>query len=263
MVSNRPAAARPQRSSGRVADVAPDGTFSRLATASTVRRQRRVWSRRVNSWDHHTPSGLEKVATEVLAAATVRPGDHVVDLGCGTGQLSLPLAERGAHVLAVDISSQMIARMVGKARDRSISSVEGVTMPIENLSMPARSVDLVVTSYALHHLRDQDKSRVVSAAYGWLRPGGTLIVADMMFGRGGTRQDRAIIKSKVKALARKGIGGWWRIAKNACRYLVRVQERPVSMAAWTQMFARAGFDAITATSIVAEAGLITGRRPDL
>lgn len=235
--------------------------LARLATTSTIRRQRRVWSRRVNSWDHHTPSGLEKVTAAVLAAAIVRPGDHVVDLGCGTGQLSLPLAERGAHVLAVDISSQMIARMQGKARERSLPGIEGIAMPIENLSLPARSVDLVVTSYALHHLRDLDKSRVVSAAYGWLRPGGTLIVADMMFGRGGTRQDRAIIKSKVKALARKGIGGWWRIAKNAYRYLVRVQERPVSMAAWTEMFAQAGFDAITAASAVAEAGLVAGRRP--
>jgi ubiquinone/menaquinone biosynthesis C-methylase UbiE len=263
MVPSRRASARPQPSAGRVADAAHASTLARLATTSTVRRQRRVWSRRVNSWDHHTPSGLEKVVTEVLAAANVRSGDDVVDLGCGTGQLSLPLAERGAHVLAVDISSQMIARMVGKARDRSLSGVEGVAMPIEDFSMPAQSVDLVVTSYALHHLRDPDKSRVVSAAYNWLRPGGTLIVADMMFGRGGTRHDRAIIKSKVKALARKGIGGWWRIAKNAYRYLVRVQERPVSMAAWTQMFARAGFDSITSGSIVAEAGLVKGRRPDL
>jgi 2-polyprenyl-3-methyl-5-hydroxy-6-metoxy-1,4-benzoquinol methylase len=204
MVSGRRVSARPQRPAGRVADVAQAGTLARLATSSTVRRQRRVWSRRVNSWDHHTPSGLEKVATEVLAAASVRSGDRVVDLGCGTGQLSLPLAECGARVLAVDISSQMIARMVGKARDRSLSGVEGVAMPIEDFSMPAQSVDMVVTSYALHHLRDPDKSRVVSAAYDWLRPGGTLIVADMMFGRGATRHDRAIIKSKVKALWQPG-----------------------------------------------------------
>jgi ubiquinone/menaquinone biosynthesis C-methylase UbiE len=240
---------------------AAPGSLARLATSSTIRRQRRVWSRRVNSWDHHQPSGLEKVTAAVLAAAAPRPGDRVVDLGCGTGQLSLPLAELGARVLAVDISQEMIARLLGNARDRRLESVEGIAVPIEDLSLPAGSVDLVVTSYALHHLRDADKSRVVSAAYNWLRPGGTLLVADMMFGRGGTRQDRAIIKSKVSALARKGIGGWWRIAKNAYRYLLRVQERPISTAAWTQTFAQAGFTAITTSSVVAEAGLVTGRRP--
>jgi ubiquinone/menaquinone biosynthesis C-methylase UbiE len=236
------------------------GRLGRLATATTVRRQRRVWSRRVNSWDHHTPAGLEKVTAAVLSAVTVRPGDQVVDLGCGTGQLSLPLADRGARVLAVDVSPPMVQRLEERARERSVTSLECLAAPIENLSLPAGSVDLVVTSYALHHLRDADKDRLVAAAYHWLRPGGTLLVADMMFGRGATSQDRAIIKSKVRALAKKGVGGWWRIAKNSCRYLVRVQERPVSISAWTAMLARAGFTGITASSIVAEAGLVSGRR---
>jgi len=252
--------ARPDGQEGQ-AGIASAGALARLATANAARRQRRVWSRRVTTWEHHTPDGLEKVSKAVLAAADPRPGDQVVDLGCGTGQLSLPLAGRGACVLAVDVSPAMITRLEVNARDRSLAGVEGIALPVENLSLPAQSFDLVVTSYALHHLRDSDKNRVVSAAYRWLRPGGTLIVADMMFGRGATSQDRAIIKSKVKVLARKGIGGWWRIAKNGYRYLVRVQERPVSIAAWKAMFAVAGFTAITASSIVAEAGLVVGRRP--
>lgn len=220
-----------------------------------------MWSRRVNSWDHHAPAGLEKVTAAVLAAADPRPGFRVVDLGCGTGQLSLPLAERGARVLAVDVSPEMIRRLERNASDRSLPSIAGLAAPIENLSLPAGSVDLVVTSYALHHLRDREKSRVVAAAYDWLRPGASLVVADMMFGRGATSQDRAIIKSKVRVLARRGPGGWWRILKNACRYLVRVQERPVSMTAWRQMFADAGFASITSCSVVSEAGMVTGRKP--
>ncbi len=252
--------ARPDGQEGQ-AGIASAGALARLATANAARRQRRVWSRRVTTWEHHTPDGLEKVSKAVLAAADPRPGDQVVDLGCGTGQLSLPLAGRGACVLAVDVSPAMITRLEVNARDRSLAGVEGIALPVENLSLPAQSFDLVVTSYALHHLRDSDKNRVVSAAYRWLRPGGTLVVSDMMFGRGATSQDRAIIKSKVKVLARKGIGGWWRIAKNGYRYLVRVQERPVSIAAWKAMFAVAGFTAITASSIVAEAGLVVGRRP--
>lgn len=196
----------------------------------------------------------------MLATAEVARGDQVVDLGCGTGQLSLPLAERGARVLAVDVSEAMVRRLEEKARSMSVQ-VDGLTAPIENLSLPAGSVDLIVTSYALHHLRDADKDRLVAAAFQWLKPGGTLLVADMMFGRGGTSQDRAIIKSKVSALAKRGIGGWWRILKNSYRYLVRVQERPVSISAWTAMFTRAGFTQITAHSVVAEAGIVMGQRP--
>jgi ubiquinone/menaquinone biosynthesis C-methylase UbiE len=239
----------------------PAGPIGRLATQTAVRRQRRVWSRRAESWDHHAPAGLEKVTAAVLAAVTAGPGDQVVDLGCGTGQLSLPLAGRGARVLAVDVSPVMVRRLEERIIECSAVGLDCVTVPIESLALPPGSADLIVTSYALHHLRDADKARLVAVAWHWLRPGGTLLVADMMFGRGGTSGDRAIIRSKVRALAKKGIGGWWRIAKNSCRYLVRVQERPVSVSAWTAMFARAGFTQITASSIVAEAGLVTGRRP--
>jgi hypothetical protein len=70
-----------------------------------------------------------------------------------------------------------------------------------------------------------------------------------------------IIKANVKARAAKGVGGWWRIAKNGYRYLVRAHERPVSTAAWTEMFAQAGFAGITVSPIVAEASLVTGVRP--
>lgn len=198
----------------------------------------------------------------MLAAADVSPGDQVIDLGCGTGQISLPLALQGAEVLAVDVSPAMVRRLQSEARRREASSLDGLALPIEELRLPPRSVDLVVSSYALHHLRDPDKARLVLAACGWLRPGGRLVLADMMFGRGGSRRDRAIIRSKVAALASKGPGGWWRIAKNAGRYLLRAQERPVSMDAWAAMLVRSGFADVTATAIVAEAGLVTGQRPE-
>jgi 2-polyprenyl-3-methyl-5-hydroxy-6-metoxy-1,4-benzoquinol methylase len=216
----------------------------------------------VASWDQHGSAGLTKVTAAVLAAAEVTPAARVVDLGCGNGQVSMPLALRGAEVLAVDVSPAMIRHVLSAASRQGVTGLDGLAMPIEELVLPPGSVDLIVSSYALHHLRDADKARLVSAALGWLAPGGRLIIADMMLGRGTSSRDRAIIKSKVAALARKGPGGWWRIAKNAARYLLRMQERPVSMDTWIAMLTRSGFAEVTATSIVAEAGLVTGRRPE-
>jgi 2-polyprenyl-3-methyl-5-hydroxy-6-metoxy-1,4-benzoquinol methylase len=233
-----------------------------FATQHAVRRQRRVWSGRVASWDQHGSAGLTKVTAAVVAAADAKPDSAVVDLGCGNGQISLPLAVRGARVLAVDVSSAMIRHLLSESGRLGVTSLDGLAMPIEELVLPPESVDLIVSSYALHHLRDADKARLVSAAFSWLRPGGRLIIADMMFGRGASGRDRAIIRSKVAALARKGPGGWWRIAKNAARYLLRVQERPVSMDTWIAYLDRAGFAAITASTIVAEAGLVAGHRPE-
>src|ERR1039457_2673652 len=245
---------RPDRTGGKPA-------LARFATSNVVRRQRRVWSLRAASWDQHGSAGLGKVTAAVLDAAAVRPGEVVVDLGCGTGQLSLPLAERGGRVLAVDVSQDMVDRLEEAASRRDVTSLECAAVPIEDLELPERSVDLVVSSYALHHLRDADKARLVSAIFTWLRPGGRLVVADMMFGRGASSSDRKIIAGKVRALARKGPGGWWRVAKNGARYLLRVHERPVPASTWTAMLRRSGFDGVTASTIAAEAGLVTGRRP--
>lgn len=239
----------------------PAAQLASLATRRATDRQRRVWSRRVSSWDQHGSANLGAVTSAVIGVAAVQPGADVLDLGCGTGQISIPLASRGARVLGVDVSPAMASELRTQARRRGLSTLTAIALPIEELDLPPASVDLVVSSYALHHLRDADKARLVAAAFGWLRPGGRLVIADMMLGRGGSVRDRAIIRGKIGALARKGPGGWWRIVKNCFRYLARVQERPISMTAWTALLAEAGFTAITASALVAEAGLVTGARP--
>jgi SAM-dependent methyltransferase len=240
----------------------PASRLARFATQHAARRQRRVWSGRVASWDQHGSAGLTKVTAAVLDAAVVGPGDVVIDLGCGTGQISIPLARRGADVLGFDVSPAMADHLRSEASRLGLRTLDAIALPVEELDLPAASADLIVSSYALHHLRDPDKARLVAAAITWLRPGGRLLIADMMLGRGGTSRDRKIIKQKILVLAKKGPAGWWRIAKNIVRYLIRIQEIPISMAAWEALFRGAGFTAITATGIVAEAGLISGQRPE-
>lgn len=237
------------------------GKLAQFATQRSTKRQRRVWSHRVASWDRHGSASLAGVTAAVVAAAAVRPHDVVVDLGCGTGQISIPLAAKGAGVLGVDVSPAMTDRLRAEARRQGLPMLVTVAVPIEELSLPAGSVDLVVSSYALHHLRDADKKRLVTAMFTWLRPGGRVVIADMMFGRGGSPRDREIIKLKLVTLARKGPGGWWRIAKNAARYLLRIQECPISMAAWNALLSDAGFAGVATSGIVAEAGLVSGQKP--
>src|ERR1039457_7587390 len=89
--------------------------LARFATANTVRRQHRFWSGRVATWDQHGSAALQKVTAAVIAAAAVRPGEQVADLGCGNGQLSLPLAERGAQILAIDVSPDMVEDLMQEA----------------------------------------------------------------------------------------------------------------------------------------------------
>lgn len=233
------------------------------ASSANISRQRRFWTRRAASWDHGAENnpGLVKVVDQVVALAAPSAGEAAVDLGCGSGQLTFKIAPSVRSVLAVDVSDEMIRLLGEHAAKRAVANIEGRVAPIEHLSLAAESVDLVVSNYVLHHLRDPDKATLVANAARWLRPGGRLVVGDMMFGRGGDARDRQVISSKVLLLVKKGPGGWWRIAKNAVRYLARVQERPVSMAAWVQMFERAGLVEVEAVPVVNEAAVVIGHKP--
>ncbi|MGH3262485.1 MAG: class I SAM-dependent methyltransferase [Trebonia sp.] len=223
----------------------------------------REWDRRVAGWHAHVTSatGFGKVRDRLLAVAAPRDADVCVDLGAGTGFVALALAPLVESVLAVDISSAMAQSLAAHARQAGLDNVATEVANLPDLRLPAASIDLVVSSYALHHLRDEEKRALVAAAARWLRPGGRIVVADMMFGRGTTRRDREILREKAAALAGKGPAGWWRIAKNLARYGLRVgHEHPASPQFWQQALHDAGFVGVGFEPIVAEAGLVYGTR---
>ncbi|HAM02742.1 MAG TPA: hypothetical protein DCQ30_11045 [Acidimicrobiaceae bacterium] len=225
---------------------------------SSARLQRRVWDRRADTWDHEGAAGLGDVVDAVVRAASPRPGLTAVDLGCGSGQITMRLAEAGAQVTAVDVSPEMIVRLQENADSEELDGVVPVVSPIEEFGVASASVDLVVSNYALHHLRDPDKRALAKSVLRWLRPGGRFVIGDMMFGRGLEPRDRVIIRSKVVALARKGPGGWWRVLKNVTRFGFRLQERPVTMERWQQYLEEAGFSAVHGDEVVAEAAVVVG-----
>ena len=231
------------------------------STKLSIRTQRRRWTDRAETWDRHNDVGMSKVAAKAIEMADVKPGMACVDLGCGGGRLALLLAKQGATVIGVDVSDAMVQRMTTQAQSEGLNNVTGMVVPIERLSLPEASVDVVITNYALHHLLDADKSKVVRAAYGWLRPGGQLVISDMMLGRGATTQDRQVIASKIKIMAKKGLPGYWRILKNAGRYLFRIHERPITPEAWSRLLEAAGFTNLQNVNVVAEANVVRGTKP--
>jgi ubiquinone/menaquinone biosynthesis C-methylase UbiE len=83
--------------------------------------------------------------------AIARPGTRVADLGAGTGSLSVPLAERGLRVCAVEPAHAMLSelRMAATARGLCIDTVHAAA---ESTGLPSGSFDLVLVADALHWL---------------------------------------------------------------------------------------------------------------
>jgi ubiquinone/menaquinone biosynthesis C-methylase UbiE len=225
-----------------------------------IRTARTLWSGRAQRWDEQGSVQLRTVVEAVLERCAVSAEAVVVDLGCGSGQVTLPVARNGARVLAVDVSAEAIRMLTERARREGISSIQGLAQPIETLDLEPESVDLVVSNYALHHLRDADKEDALRKTYRWLRPGGRLVVGDMMFGRGSDRRDREIISSKIRALAARGPAGWWRVLKNVGRFALRIQEKPLTAGAWETIAHGAGFTDVTISPVVAEACVMSASK---
>lgn len=223
-----------------------------------------MWDERPATWHDHvvTSPAFDHVRSEVLATSRAASTDRVVDLGAGTGFLTLPLAREAADVMAVDLSPHMLEALSHEVQRAGLDNIRVVEADLVDFELEASSVDLVVSSYALHHLSQSDKRRLIHHARAWLRPGGRIVIADMMFGRGGTARDRAVIRSKVSALVRKGPGGVWRVAKNLVRFGLRSgTELPASPQFWTTLLAEAGFDDVRFDAVVAEAGIVSGSVP--
>jgi len=251
-------------STGLAASQVVDKSSGRTPEAGSHRSRSlaRMWDKRVDRWHAHvfdTP-GFALLRTELLNQVDPQPGERIIDLGAGDGFLTLPLARSGAAVLAVDISPAM-AQACADAAAREGLDVQTIVTDLAHLDLPVASADVIVSSYALHHLSDRDKRLLLERAHRWLAPGGRLVLADMMIGRGATLADRRIILAKIRSMLRKGPAGLWRIAKNAVRFALRTgSEQPITLAAWTKLLTGAGFTHVAGSHIIAEAGIVSARR---
>lgn len=114
--------------------------------------------------------------TEIGAILPVlSKGSHAVDLGCGFGMHSIPLANRGCSVLALDSSSYLLERLKAHAGTLPITAVEDDLLAFQRyLDRPA---DLILCmGDTLTHLPDRNTvSQLFRLAAASLRPGGTLV----------------------------------------------------------------------------------------
>lgn len=246
---------------GEINDRGDSSAAATVARKVAVRTQRRRWQRRTDSWEDHAVGGLDSVIDAVLTESGEAARGVVVDVGAGGGALAVPVALVAERVIAVDVSTRMLDRLSRRADEEGLENVEPNPGAIEELDLNPASVDLIVSNYALHHLLDRDKARFVQDAATWLRPGGKLVIGDMMLGRGLTPDDRRILAGKARIMLRRGPAGWWRIVKNAWRLMTRTVERPLPMESWLHLLRDAGFVDVAGRRVVAEAAVVSGRRP--
>lgn len=113
-------------------------------------------------------------------AAGIQPGQHVLDLGCGTGALTRRMARRGAQVKGVDVNPEMLAIARRQlATDGLDGAVELVEAGVADLDRePDAAYDAVTAGLCFSELSDDELTYTLAQVARILRPGGTLLVAD-------------------------------------------------------------------------------------
>jgi ubiquinone/menaquinone biosynthesis C-methylase UbiE len=221
-------------------------------------------------WDRHVRAtqqlaqtrGFRRMRDRIMARARLSSRDRVVDVGAGTGLLALGIAPTVKDVRAVDISPAMTGYLRLQAAELGLDNLEPITATAIDLPLPDDSATVVVSNYVYHHLSDADKQDGVSEAFRVLRPGGRIVIGDMMFRPDLTDQrSRRIIRAKVSSLLGRGPGGALRLVKNLLRYLTGSWEQPADPRWWRDALRRAGFEQVDVQPLEHEGGIVSAVKP--
>jgi SAM-dependent methyltransferase len=130
-------------------------------------------------YDRARPGYPDALYDDLADLAGLRRGSRVLEVGCGTGQVTVPLAGRGCRVTAVEAGPHMAA----VARRNLAGAARVVTARFEDWPLPAEPFDAVVAATAFHWI---DPAVRVAKAADALRPGGALAVVRGQHVWGGT-----------------------------------------------------------------------------
>ena len=126
-------------------------------------------------WGWSTPAGqlrARRRAQLITKAAHLGPGLKVLEIGCGTGFFTELFVQSGCHILAVDISADLLT--LAQKRNIPSSSVTFMQMPFEHIP-DLESFDAVIGSSILHHL---DIHQACAKILALLKPGGKIAFAE-------------------------------------------------------------------------------------
>ncbi|WP_433181109.1 class I SAM-dependent methyltransferase [Actinoallomurus sp. CA-150999] len=117
----------------------------------------------------------------VFAAHGLGGTSTIADLGAGTGRFALAAARRFGHVTAVDVSPAMVEFLTDRAAEAGVRNLDCVQAGFLSYEHRGPLLDGVYTRHALHQLPDFWKAVALDRVARMLRPGGVLLLRDLIY----------------------------------------------------------------------------------
>lgn len=139
-------------------------------------KDKRFWDRMAEKYSRQPikdQAAYEKKLEKTRAYFT--PESEVLELGCGTGSTAILHAPHVRHILATDISSEMLRIAEDKTRAEGIENITYQTTSFEALDLPENRYDAILALSLLHLLEDW-KAAIVRA-YAGIKPGGVFVTS--------------------------------------------------------------------------------------
>ncbi|HEY4452527.1 MAG TPA: class I SAM-dependent methyltransferase [Solirubrobacteraceae bacterium] len=179
-------------------------------------------------YDRNRPSYPDALVDRACTVAGIRAGDRVLEIGCGTGQLTRSLLARGLRVTALEPGDQLIR--VAEENVRDVGDVEFVQARLEDVQLPRESYEAVFSASAIHWVEpDLGWARIAEL----LAPRGTLALIQY-FGLQAPRSvdDQEALLSALRAHAPE-IAATWPTYRDLDYTIAGVHERRGNVAdAW-------------------------------